>query len=224
MEKKELKLLPLDLQFFAEGSDEGADGDVDNKGNDGSDVKDQASNNNPGEKTFTQAQVSAMMAKEKNEGKRSALKALGFNSEADAKKAIEAYNSFLNLQKTDEQKLSDEIKKAQDESNENLSRAIEAENKLSCLEAGVNKESLADVLAIASTKVTDEKDLSKVLEEMKKDKRYSSFFEGSQVGSGTGTPPGHSSSINDNGGGKGELGKRLAEASIAPKKTESNFF
>ena len=222
MEKKELKLLPLDLQFFAEGSDEGADGDVDNKGNDGSDAKDQASTNNPGDKTFTQAQVSAMMAKEKNEGKRAALKALGFSSEADAKKAIESYNAIMNLQKSDEDKLSDEVKKAQQESNDNLSRAIEAENKLACLEAGVNKEFITDVLAIANTKVTDDKDLSKVLEEMKKDNHYSMFF-GSDAGSaGTGTNPGHTKG--NDGGSQDNLGARLAKANAQPKKTESNFF
>ena len=227
MKKEETKLLPYDLQFFADdsgdgngsaGSDENGGSDSGNEG-----AKDQASQNNPGEKTFTQTQVSAMMAKEKNEGKRSILKSLGFSDEKEAKSAIDAYNAFMNSRKTDEEKNADDVKKANTERDESILRAVAAENKLTCFENGVNKESIDDVLAIASTKVNDNKSLEDVLKEMKKDKKYASFFDGISQGSGTGKQPGHQ--INGGGSEKlGEYGKALASMNKVEKKEGSSFF
>ena len=75
-------LLPLNLQFFADGSDEGNNGGNDSStpAGDNGDKKGNEDQTKSGEKTFTQEQVTAMMAKEKNEGKRSILKSLGLIS------------------------------------------------------------------------------------------------------------------------------------------------
>ena len=51
----------------------------------------------------------------------------------------------------------------------NADRAAAAEAKLACVTAGVQKDSIDDVLAIAAAKVTDDKNLDAVLEEMKKE-------------------------------------------------------
>lgn len=214
------KLLPINLQFFAEeGGSDDSGADNGSNGNEGGN-QDQ----NSGEKTFTQSQVSAMMAKEKNEGKRSILKSLGFKDENEAKAAVNAYNAFINSGKTDEQKNADDVNKANEEKNESLARAIAAENKLTCFEIGVNKDSVDDVLAIANTKVTDSKDLKTVLEEMKKDNRYSSFFkeDDGSSNSGTGVTPGHSKGASSPN--IGELGKRLGEKNALPKDNKSSFF
>ena len=221
MEKREKELLPWNLQFFAEddGSDDSGTGD-----NGGSGEDQNSGDDNSGEKTFTQTQVSAMMTREKNEGKRSILKSLGFNNEDEAKKAMEAYNAFMNHNKTEGEKNSDDVKKANEEKNESELRAIAAENKLTCFECGVNKDSIDDVLAIASTKVTESKNLEQVLKEMKKENKYSSFFNTSdQSNSGTGRNPGHQKG--GTSGEAGELGKRLAGLSSGQSKDQkSNFF
>lgn len=226
--KEEKVLFPLNLQYFADeaGAEEnGSDGENQNE--------DQNSNENSGkgEKTFTQSQVSNMMAKEKNEGRKAMLKALGFSSEEEAKKAIEIYNSFSKLGKSEGELNKDDVDKANKEKDESISRAEIAEFKLACYESGVNKEYIDDVLTIAKTKITDSKDFDAVLKEMKKDKKYSLFFEesnGSDDGKGgTGSQPGHSGSNNPKGKNEvGSYGKSLAERNSVAKGQErkSNYF
>ena len=141
MKNKNANLLDYNLQFFAEG--EGDNNNNDNGSNEGGN-EDQNSNNS-GEKTFTQAEVTAMMTKEKNEGKRSILKSLGYKSEEDIKKALEEYNKYLESKKTDEEKSKEELQKANEAKNEAMQRASIAESKIACFEAGVNKDYIDDI-------------------------------------------------------------------------------
>ncbi|MBO7695436.1 MAG: hypothetical protein J6T10_22655 [Methanobrevibacter sp.] len=214
MKNEEIKtMLPLNLQFFAE--DDGGNGN----GNEDQTLEKE----NSGEKTFTQSQVSTMMAKEKNEGRRSILKLLGFSNEEEAKSAIAAYNAFVNSQKDDKEKNADDVKKANEEKSASEARAIAAENKLVCFENGVNKEYIDDVLAIAALKISDEKDLEHVLKDMKKDNKYSSFFtSGKESSNGTGVNPGHQGGRSSDK--QGELGKRLGSVSNTGKEQKSSFF
>lgn len=210
--KKEKNLLPLMLQLFAENDDN-------NNDNDGNENENQDNNSGNGGKTFNQKDVSAMMAKEKNEGRRSQLKALGFNNEQEALDALKELEEFRKTQRTKEENLEKDVKNLNENNSKAIARAEAAEQKLSCFTAGVNKESIDDVLAIAKNKVTDEKSLDDVLDEMKKDNRYSCFF--SKPKDGTGSNPGHSGQ-----GGEmnsGDYGKQLAEKSSG-KKVEKSYF
>jgi hypothetical protein len=211
MKKENLeKLLRTNLQLFADGDDNNSSGG-DNGGDNGNNGSaDHDADAKHGEKTFTQSEVSGMMAKEKNEGKRSVLKALGFKSEDEAKEAIEKYNKYLEDQKSDADKQKEALDKANNEKSEAEKRAIAAENKVACYNSGINPEYIDDVLAIASNKVSDDKDLETVLKEMKEDKKYESFFGKTSSGSnhGTGSNAGHSGNNEDD---KNDLGKRLAE-------------
>lgn len=226
MRKKFLKeILPFNLQFFAE-PDSGKESDDESEPDDENGGPDQ--DDSGVEKTFTQKEVNAMMAKEKRQGKNSVLKNLGFESEEDAKKAFNLLKALTDSQKTDEQKVieeKDEVAKGKDKAEE---RAIKAENKLACLMAGVSKDCIDDVLAIASAKVDEDNDLSDVLEDMKKNKKYALFFEESDKQDdevndghkGTGAKP------KNNKGSKGEpgnLGERLAKNSSKPAKKSSYF-
>lgn len=232
---KKKNLLPFNIQFFAEGdaggeSSEkpGADGGEGSgsgtgEGSNGG----EGSGSGSAEKTFTQDQVTQMMAREKRQGRSAALKDLGFKSEKEAKDAIKLLNVLLDSQKTPEDKASEKAKGALDEKEAAERRATAAENKLSCLMAGVNNDSIDDALAIALLKVTEEKNLDKVLSEMKKEKKYASFFGGgSEGGEGTGSTPGHSKGgSGSNSPSAGDYGKRLAE-SYTPAKAQkkSSFF
>lgn len=51
------------------------------------------------EKTFTQAQVTAMMTREKNEGKQSILRKLGLKNDEEGNKTLEALGQFINMNK-----------------------------------------------------------------------------------------------------------------------------
>jgi len=208
---KNEKMFPLNLQFFADDSN-----------NEGSKNEDQNSNDNSGEKTFTQSEVNNMMAKEKNEGKRSVLKSLGFKTEDEAKDVIAKYNEFIESKKTDDDKAKEALKKLKDESAEALKRASIAENKLACFALGISGEYIDDVLAIASNKVTDDKNLETVLKEMKDDKKYESFFiqENNNSG-GTGSNAGHSGSSSNEK--KESYGERLGKQAVK-NNVKSSYF
>ena len=226
MRKKFLKeILPFNLQFFAE-PDSGKESDDEKEPDDENGEPDQ--DDSGVEKTFTQKEVNAMMAKEKRQGKNSVLKNLGFNSEEDAKKAFNLLKALTDSQKTAEQKVieeKDEAVKGKDKAEE---RAIKAENKLACLMAGVSKDCIDDVLAIASAKVDEDNELSDVLEDMKKNKKYALFFEESDKHDdevnddhkGTGAKPKNNKGIKDE---PCNLGERLAKNSSKPVKKSSYF-
>lgn len=219
-------MFPLNIQYFAENGENNNNNGNENSNGENEDQN--SGNGNSGERTFTQSEVSNMMAKEKNEGKKSILKSLGFKNEEEAKGAIEAYNKYMESQKSEADKAKDELAKVTNNIAEQTKRAEDAENKLLCFMNGVNKDSIDDVLALASLKVSDTKTLDKVLEEMKKDSKYSSFFENSNGNSngGTGSQPGHNSGNNLGDFKKGDYGKTLASKNKVVNNSEvkSNFF
>lgn len=211
--KKNFLKLPLNLQLFAEEKDDNED-DKEKEQNQNDDSKDK------GEKTFTQKDVSAMMTKEKNEGRQSVLNALGVEKVEDAKAALDFFKKFnetFNGEKSPE-----EIQKAlEGDKSKAEERALAAENKLACIMAGVNRDSVEDVLAIASPKITEDKDLAKVIEEMKSQAKYSSFFsEEGDKDKGTGSDVGHG---RESGSGTSRA-KALAEANKNNASKKSSFF
>jgi hypothetical protein len=219
----EKKFIPLNLQFFADNLDDESQ-DENEKTDDEGGAEDKSKKSDKTEKTFTQAQVNKMMSREKKEGKNSVLSSLGFKTEEEAKKAVELYNALINSQKSDEEKQKEQLSQSENLKSEAEKRAVDAENKLACIMAGVNKESVDDVLAIASLKIDDKNDLSKVLEKMRSEAKYAIFFEESDESNkdtGTGHDTSHSRRKSDDK--KGSYGARLANTSKDSKKKSSYF-
>ena len=156
-------LIPLNLQIFSEEQDEEQEEDTEDEEQEEEEPK-----------TFTQEEVNRMMAKEKRQGKRSAIKELGFKDEKEAKKAFEEYKKWSDSQKTDGDKQDDSAKKLEVEKSIAEKKAEYAERKVVALTNGVKKEMLDDFIALASIKVTDDEDFEDVVEGMKK--VYKAFF------------------------------------------------
>lgn len=223
---EETRKLGYNLQFFADetsGSSSAEGSNDDSNGNNEDQTQgngDQSqSKDESGQKTFTQAELSAVAATEKKQGKQSILNMFGVKDEKTAKQQAEEFKKWQESQKTLETKLKDQ----ESSLNEATIRAQNAENKLALITAGVTPESIDDVLAIALLKVSDDKDLNTVLEDMKKEPKYKGFFgkSGSNGGSnGTGTPAGHQGT---GSGAKENLGERLGKARQSSVK-KSNFF
>ena len=218
---KYMNQMKYNLQFFAEDGGDGGSGDTGTGTETDGETDAGTGNQNPdktGEKTFTQAELSAVAATEKKQGKQSILNIFGVKDEKTAKEQAKAFKEWQDAQKTAETK----VKEQEAQINEANAKALLAENKLTCIMAGVNKDSIDDAMAIAATKVTEDKDLNTVLEEMKKEPRYKGFFSTTDSSSskGTGSPDGHQGT----GSGSTEnIGERLGKArGAAPKK--SNFF
>jgi hypothetical protein len=225
--------IPYNLQFFAEdgdGAGDGAgdgtgDGDGEGDGSDGAGTGDQAKTKTGEEKkTMTQAELNAMMKKEKASGKRSAYTALGFKDDAEAKKEMDAFKAWKESQKTDAEKQNDKLNTLTSEKSAAEKKAEYLENKFTALGEGVKLEAVDDVVTIAASKVTDDKDLKALLADMKKNPTYASFFgeansDGSSRGTGTGVGSGKGASSKSTG-----MGARLASANKSSSTTKSSYF
>lgn len=229
----ENRAMLMNLQHFAEQSDQDKDDDQDGNEDDDSDGDDHDDDsddegNKDNEKKFTQAEMTATAAKEKKQGRAAAFREMGFKSEKEAKAQLEAFRKYQESQLTPEQKTAAQIQQANDDKSDAEKRAEAAENKLAAIQAGVKKDAVDDAVAIAMMKVEDGKSLEDVLGEMKTQPRYKGFFDGSDDDDdkggkgGTGTSVRHKSSKKDEDG----IGKRLGQAQVngnaAAKK--SSFF
>ena len=172
---------------------------------------DQSSQNTGGqqEKTFTQAEVNAMMAKEKEQGRKSILKELGMEDVKNAKEGLENYKKYLESQKTDLEKAQDAAREA-----EKSRKALEAQMELSnqkflALAAGCPAGKIDDVCVLARTRMSDNVTFEQALEQVKQG--YPDMFTEQQnssqnKGTGSNANPQNKGSAQNNGG----LGQRLA--------------
>ena len=210
------------------GSDSGnnnpnnTDNNSDNTNNDSNNNSDSNNNQDQG-KTFTQAEVNRMMKAEKESGRRSILKELGVEDVKSTKEALEKYQKYLDSQKSD-------LEKANENLNETQAKLTSAENRANkaefCLKAiaefEANPKSVDDLVAIAMTKVTDDKDIATVLKEMKENEAYNGFFaksSSSSGSSGTGNPLPKGKSNNN---GSESYGARLAQQKLARNNFNKN--
>lgn len=170
-------------------------------------------------KTFTQEDLNRIAAQEKRQGVSSILKALGFESEEDAKKYVDTKRKEDNDKKGDLEKAQEE--KAAAEAAEKAAKKQTAliEKKYKVAAMGVPKDNIDDIVVLASAKESDDKTFDQALEEIKKS--YPMLFANGTGGTGgSGNPP---------RGGKGSpeksMGKRLAEQrkSSGTKKDDLYF-
>lgn len=134
------------------------------------------SNNNSGsnndsnsEKTFTQSQVSSMMAKEKKQGRNSAYNELGIDSEDE--ELMKTVKEFVEFKKSSKAK--------EDEPNSNSNSELEqklalAEAKIEALALGVKSQYVDDIITLVASRISGESDLKTVLAEYKL--KYPAWF------------------------------------------------
>lgn len=169
-------------------------------------------------KTFTQEEVNAMMAAEKRQGKNSVLKELGLNPED--KDALKNLKTLLDGQKTDTQRLTDNLKAETEAKSAAEARALIAERKLMVLTSGCLPDFVEEVTALATAKTSDAVPFETALKQVR-EKCAAFFGEQGNGGSGTGQGQGHKR-IPGNGGAGG-LGARLAQ-SIVNQNQKNPYF
>jgi hypothetical protein len=169
METTEKSILPLKLQLFAEetGNEGGEPGG--NAGDNGDDK------NPPPAKTFTQEELNAIAKREKEEGKKSILKELGFEDIKTVKDGLSKFKEWQDSQKTEAEKTAQTLKEKEDAITSANDKLALANAKLDAVKAGVNPKYVDDVVALAMIKISDEKPMETVLTEMKE--TYPNFFE-----------------------------------------------
>lgn len=199
----------------AEGADNGQNTDNhddDNNGTNASNTDDNKDKDrNKGGKLFTQKEVNRFTAREKEQGRNSVYKALGLDPKD--KKTIEAVKSFVESQKTEEQKNAER----EAENNSKLlkleQRAMLAEAKAEVMALGVKGQFVDDAVTLALAKVNDDNDLKTVISSFKD--KYPIWFKPSEEDKGSVGQRGTGSSINNSketndGKHKNGLGARLA--------------
>lgn len=197
----------------AEGADNGQNTDNhddDNNGTNASNTDDNKGGNKGG-KLFTQKEVNRFTAREKEQGRNSVYKALGLDPKD--KKTIEAVKSFVESQKTKEQKNAEREAENNTKLLELEQRAMLAEAKAEVMSLGVKGQFVDDAVTLALAKVNDDNDLKTVISSFKD--KYPIWFKPSEedkgsVGQrGTGSSVNNSKETNDSKHKNG-LGARLA--------------
>lgn len=208
---EELEDEKLDNEETEDQTEEGAGAD-DGKG------KDETNE----EKTFTQAQVTRMMSKEKKQGKNSVYKELGIDPKDT--KMIAMFKAFVNSQKSDEDiaaenKAENDAKLAEAER-----KALTAELKAEAMMMGVKTQYVEDIVTLAMSKMTDEDaDAKVIMGEFKK--KYPVWFgEGSDEddSESTGKKGTGSSISNKDKNNKGEKNKSLGARLAAQRKQQND--
>lgn len=208
----------------AEGADNGQNTnnhDDDNNGTNASNTDDNKGGNKGG-KLFTQKEVNRFTAREKEQGRNSVYKALGLDPKD--KKTIEAVKSFVESQKTEEQKNAEREAENNTKLLELEQRAMLAEAKAEVMALGVKGQFVDDAVTLALAKVNDDNDLKTVISSFKD--KYPIWFKPSEDDKGSVGQRGTGSSINnskENNGGKNKtsLGTRLAAQRRGTQKKSS---
>lgn len=205
-------LKTIGLQFFAEGGQDKPNEDPNGEDPKGGDPR----NNPPGEqnrgaRTFTQEEVNRMMRDEKESAKKSLLRELGVDDAKTAKEGLAKYREILDKDKTDAERAKEGLAAETKAKGEAERRALLAEAKVEALSAGCNPTYLDDLITLATSRVTEDKDLSAVIKEMKGDQKYKTLFGTDHEPEDKGTGGGGGYRRKQGSDKKGSLGSRLGE-------------
>lgn len=105
------------------------------------------------------------------------LKSMGYESTDAMKAALDAHKQYEDSKKTDLQRSEDTLKETTRQLTEEHSARIIAEAKVEAMKLGVKPALVDDVVLIAKSRVTKEKDITAVLTEMKNNSDEKMFFE-----------------------------------------------
>ena len=177
----------------ASGSDKSGDSKGDDKGKGG--------------KTFTQDQVTRMMAREKNQGRNAVYKELGIDPKDT--KTVSMFKAFIESQKTDEQKAAEKESENQTKVTEAEQRAQVAEAKAEAMMLGVKPQYVDDVVTLALAKMTEDSDLKTVIGEFKT--KYPVWFGESSE---------EDDKNKDKGNGKSKTGQKGTGSSVKTSKED----
>lgn len=217
----------IGLQFFAaDGAGSGAGGEGGAAGTDGGQGGDNgnqagsgaAGSQGTGAKTFTQEDVNRMMANEKRTARSALLKELGYEvKDGKITETVATIKGILDQGKTQQQLDQEARTTAETNLAAERSKNSALQARVDVMTAGVKPEFVADAIAMLLPQVTEQKPLSKLLEEYKT--KYPAWYGESSGSGGTGNS---TKNGRNTGGTQSGLGKRLAESNKSAAK--SSYF
>lgn len=187
----------------------------DQTGNDNGTSGENGSSNETGasaEKTFSQRQVSSMMAREKSQGRAAAYREMGIDP--NDSKMVNMFKAFIASQKTDEQKTQEQQAEQATKIAEAEHRAMVAEAKAEAMQLGALPQYVDDLITLVMAKDSgdDKFDVKSVIGELKT--KYPAWFsvsgdegkKGNDGKQGIAGQKGTGSSVSGTGS-KGDSGK-----------------
>lgn len=125
-------------------------------------------NDKQGGKLFTQEDVNRIAAREAKEAQEKLLKQLGIEDFESAKEGLQKFREWQEAQKTEAEKQAEQLQKLQEQSQSLAAENEQLKAKLAAVQAGVNPNSIDDVVVLAKNYLSDDVDLhaaiGKVLE------------------------------------------------------------
>lgn len=195
--------------------------DNENTGNDnqdntgGSEGNDNGDDDKKAEKTFTQAQVNAMMAKEKKQGRAAAFREMGIDPKDKAK--VAQFKAFVDSTKTDAEKKAEEEADAFAKDKE----LALANAKVEIMKQGVKAQYVDDAVALVMAQLDDDNDVGQVLASFKS--KYPVWFEPDKEEKDKTGQKGTGSSVKgDKQGGGGSYNKSLGSRLAAQRRKSNN--
>lgn len=214
-----------------QNTNNGADGAQNkNAGNSNQQTQNQGQNTNSNQQQQNQQTQDVDVKAAQAEAVQNLLKGLGVQDEESLKNMIGEYNKQKESQMTDVEKKAAEITKLTQELVEERERRILAEAKIEGIKLGANKDLIDDLVVIAKSKVTKDKDISTVMSEMKEGNTVYFKTEETQQTQGAGKAKSKNVTAGKTGGEKNkEDGKDNGDAfmdRILKKKSKpkSNYF
>ena len=215
----------IGLQFFAaDGAGSGAGGEGGTDGGQGGTDGNQAGSSGTagsqgtGAKTFTQEDVNRMMANEKRTARSALLKELGYAvKDGKITETVATIKGILDSGKPQQQLDQEARTTAENNLAAEKSKTSALQARVDVMTAGVKPEFVDDGIAMLLPQVTEQKPLSKLLEEYKT--KYPAWYGESSGSGGTGNS---TKNGRNTGGTQSGLGKRLAESNKSAAK--SSYF
>ena len=152
----QIRFLPLNLQFFAEGGEGGDQTPVEQSGGQEQTNKTGTAPEKAEEKLFRQEDVNNIVAREVKKTQEKLLKELGIDDFENAKEGLQKFREWQESQKTEQEKLQETLKKLQTDNEALANENANLKAQLAALKQGVKADSLEDVVALAERLVNDE--------------------------------------------------------------------
>jgi len=130
--------------------------------------QDQQAAPDAGGKTFTQEDVNNLVAREVKKAQEKMLKQLGIEDFQSAKEGMQRFREWQESQKTEAEKQAEQLQKLQEQSQSLAAENEQLKAKLAAVQAGVDPNSIDDVVVLAKNYLSDDVDMNaaigKVLE------------------------------------------------------------
>src|SRR5699024_11184367 len=147
-------------------SEENTEQTTDQTGNSGEEQTDTASEKAEETKTFTQEDVNNIATKEARKAQEKVCKERGIEDFENAKEGFQKFQEWQESQKTEAQKQAEQLETLEKEKGTLSDENNQLKSQISAMKAGVNAESVDDVIALSERLVNDDTTIDEAIKQV----------------------------------------------------------